>query len=153
VIGIATNVTAIYAMGNIGNLGLLKPSINFAFWIDIREFDLLRVLQENTFFTLTVISDRRLSPATYWDLWSSTRGTDDVASIIYGHGDQHRVLQLVDCCSCSLQFVFGGIVNGVIVATHVTASIIVADEELEKVRIFIIIKSIGNDCTTVIPSK
>jgi hypothetical protein len=34
VIGIATNVTAIYATGNIGNLGL-KPSINFAFWIDI----------------------------------------------------------------------------------------------------------------------
>ena len=78
---------------------------------------------------------------------------DDVASIIYGHGDQRRVLQLVDCCSCSSQFVFGGIANGVIVATHVTTSIIVADEEFKKVRIFVIIKSIGDDCTTTIPSK
>jgi hypothetical protein len=41
---IATNVTTIYATGNIGNLSLLKPSVNFTFWIDIREFDLPRVL-------------------------------------------------------------------------------------------------------------
>jgi hypothetical protein len=78
---------------------------------------------------------------------------DDVVLIIYGHGDQHQVLQLVDCCSCSSQFIFSGIVNSVIMATHVMTSIIVADEELEKVWIFVIIKSISNDCTTMIPSK
>jgi len=54
---VVANISCPKIKGNVGNQVTIEMLVNFSFRCDIREYDLLRVLQEDVLLPLDIVSD------------------------------------------------------------------------------------------------